>query len=294
MTRMRALGTVLGMLVAAAPVAAQAHADSLSADEAAFIREAIESTRAFRSQTEAIRAGYRKLGPDFPGMGEHWVQPALIVRGELDPRRPPVLSFLDVGGEPVLVGLAFTLPLGPDDGPPEGPFGTDVWHDHSGGVDEETLLLNHPASLHSASGGYRLSMVHVWTEVENPDGILSQNNWTLPFLRAGLAAPTDADDESARGLSLSGEGRHFYAELLGRAAELTEGEERRIEEILDQSARRVEGLISDAHASGGVVDTEALRDCWRGFWREVRANVRPEVWTALSPLSEKEEGASHH
>ena len=101
------------LLVGALPVAAQHHPhDPVAAPEArTFIQATVDATRRFASRTEAIRAGYRRLGPDFPGMGEHWVHPGRIVAGVLDPVRPPVLSYVVVAGEPRLAGVAFTLPL---------------------------------------------------------------------------------------------------------------------------------------------------------------------------------------
>lgn len=248
----------------------------------AFVARALDATRPFRDRNEAIRAGYRKLGADFPGMGEHWVNPGLIVRGAVDPARPPVLSYVVIDGEPVLTGLAFTLPLAPDAEPPSEPFGAHAWHDHSGDVDEETLLLNHPASRHGGGSGYRLSMVHVWTDLENPDGLLAQNNWRLPWLRVGVEPPAGADREAARGVSLGFSGRDFYAELLEAAAPgMGPGEKAEVEEALDRWAGRVETLVEEARAPGAGPDAAAFREAWRGFWEEVRAGVTPATWAAV-------------
>jgi len=261
-----------------------------SAEEVvAFVRRVVEATRPFVDRDEAIRAGYRRLGADFPGMGEHWVHPGRIVRGAVDPARPPVLSYIVVDGTPVLTGVAFTLPLGPDDTPPAEPFGRHVWHDHSGNVDEETLLLNHPSSAHHAASGYRLSMVHVWTDVENPDGRLAQNNWTLPWLRAGLRAPDSVDEPAARGLSLAGGGRAFYAELIARAAELTPEDREAVERVIDRFAGRVEGQVAAMRGPDGVAtdapDPGELRAVWREFWTAIEQVVRPETWAAVEGLA---------
>jgi hypothetical protein len=254
-------------------------------DLEAFVQQATESTLPFRSRAAAIRAGYRRLGADFPGMGEHWVHPVLAIRGEIDAAHPPVLSYVEIDDEPVLVGLAFTVPLGPDDEPPAEPFGTHAFHDHSGNVDEETLLLNHPGSMHNGGSRYRLSMVHVWTGAENPDGLLAQNNWTLPWLRAGLTPPAGADREAARGVSLGYGGRAFYAELLSRAARLTAEEEAAIGAVLDRSASRVEGLVAAAAAAGGAAEPEAFAGAWRELWRAVREAVSAEAWAGLAGLA---------
>ncbi len=251
-----------------------------------FVRTATEATRRFADRGEAIRAGYRKLGPDFPGMGEHWVHPGRIVRGVLDPSAPPVLSYVDIDGEPVLVGLAFTLPLGPDEAPPAEPLGVEVWHDHSGAVDEETLLLNHPSSMHDDPDGPRLSMVHVWTDLENPEGVLAQNNWRLPWVRVGMKPPETPSMEAARGVSLAYGGRDFYRELIGRAAELSPEEERGVGQAVERWAGEVERLVEAGRGHGGRrVDPGAFVALWAGFWSEVRSLVRSKTWSLLAPLA---------
>ena len=255
-----------------------------SPEARAFVSAATEATRRFADRSQAIRAGYRKLGPDFPGMGEHWVHPGRIVRGVLDAVAPPVLSYVEIDGEPVLVGLAFTLPLGADEAPPAEPLGVEVWHDHSGAVDEETLLLNHPSSMHDDPGGPRLSMVHVWTDLENPDGVLAQNNWRLPWVRVGLDPPEEPAMEAARGVSLAYGGRDFYRELIGRAAELTPGEEEAVEAALETWSGRAEAL-ADARRADGEAGTDGFASAWRGFWDAVRAGVGSEAWVRLAPLA---------
>ena len=281
---------VAALAAAPAPAAPQhPHPPDVAADSAtrAFVDSATLATRRFADRRQAIRAGYRRLGPDFPGMGEHWIHPGRIVRGVLDPSRPSVLSYVEMEGEPVLVGLAFTLPLGPEDAPPTEPFGVDVWHDHSGAVDEETLLLNHPSSMHDDPEGPRLSMVHVWTDLENPDGVLAQNNWRLPWIRVGLAPP-HASMEAARGVSLAYGGRAFYAELIRRAADLTPAESEAVAATLDRHAseaeRRIE-LARDA-AEARVADPSIFADLWRSFWDGVRDEVRPDTWRHLAPLAD--------
>lgn len=260
-----------------------------------FIKRAIAASRPFLSRSAAIRAGYRRLGPDFPGMGEHWIQPALVVRGEVDPTRPSVLCYLEIDGEPVLVGLAFTAPLGPGDQPPAEPFGRGVWHDHKGSVDEESLILNHPASIHDGGSGYRLSMVHVWTDAENPDGVLAQNNWTLPYLRAGLKPPARPDPESARGLSLAHEGKDFYAELISRAVDLSPEEGIEIRRALDGASRKADEAIAALKSGRPSLDTaDPFPGIWREFWAEVRGSVRVEVWPKLSALSRASHTEGRH
>lgn len=287
------LFVTLGSVLSIHPCTAQAssahspsgHATTLSTEGQRFVEATTQATRRFTDRSQAIRAGYRKLGPDFPGMGEHWVHPGRIVQGSLDSAYPSVLSYVVIDGVPRLVGVAFTLPLGPDEAPPDEPFGQDLWHDHSGDVNEETLLLNHPASMHSGGSGYRLSMAHVWTDLENPDGVVAQNNWHLPWVRVGLTPPEEGSVEAARGVSLSYGGRDFYLELISRATSLTEEEFTAVSNALQEHAARVEALVVRSKGAGGV-EAEHFADLWRDFWKAVRRGVRDGAWADLAPLSE--------
>jgi hypothetical protein len=289
-----ALGLV-GLFGWTVPAAPQALGFSGPPEDAeAFLEGARAAAERFRDRDEAIRRGYRRLGPDFPGMGEHWIHPGILVRGVLDPEVPGVLCFVERDGRAHLVGLAYALPLGPHDDPPERPFGREVWHDHVGAVDEEVLLLNHPSTHHGGGDGHRLTMVHVWMPLENPDGILAQNNWALPFWRLGLEAPGAPSPEAARGVSLARGGRDYYAELLRRAAPLSPREEAAVDEAIRRHADRAERAVDAALATGGRVDRpEEFAEIWGAFWDEVRAGVGSGAWEGLRPLSGVAGGHRH-
>lgn len=247
-----------------------------------FVVAAREASLAFADRRDAIRQGYRKVGPDFPGMGEHWVHPSLLVSGRLDPAHPPVLSYVDLNGEPVLVGLAFALPLRPGESPPDGPLSPDLWHDHSGDVDEETLLLNSSSSMaHPDREEPRLSMVHVWTGVPNPAGLFAQNNWTLPFVRAGVPVPDSIHVQAARGISLSGDGATFYAALVRRAVPLEPHEEKAITSLLAQHAARVDSLVEAESRQPTPTFQGRLADEWTRLWRGVHEVVGNDRWHGL-------------
>ena len=152
----------------------------------------------------------------------------------------------------------------------------------------QSLLLNHPSSMHAGGRGHRLSMVHVWTGLENPDGILAQNNWRLPWMRVGLEPPAEPSVEAARGVSLAYGGRAFYRELIGRAAELTPEEEAVVDAALNEWSGRAEAMV-EAAARGEVGDrgphAEEFTAAWTGFWRAVRAGVSSECWARLASLA---------
>ncbi|MEN8376810.1 MAG: hypothetical protein ABFS34_15385 [Gemmatimonadota bacterium] len=204
----------------------------------------------------------------------------------LDPARPAILSYASRNGRRELVGVAFAIPLGPGDAPPAEPFGVDVWHDHTGAVDEELLLLNHPSTMHGKGTGHRLAVVHVWTGVENPAGLLTQNNWALPFWRHGLDAPDPLSSIAARGASLASDGGAFYRDLVHRVADLTPPEAAAVDEALAGAAEAARHAIERYRADPSLpVDQIQFEAIWAALWEAIRDAVDPEKWIAISKLS---------
>ena len=259
------------------PIAGGGPAPGLSAALLDSIRTA---TGRFATRETAIAAGYRRLGPDFPTMGEHWIHPGQIMTGRIDPTAPPVLSYAEIDGEPRLVGVAWALPLHPDSVPPALPFGRHAWHDHSGTVTEETLLIDHPSTSHERSSGYRIAMVHVWASVPNPDGILAQHNWALPFLRAGLSPPGESHPAAARGLSLAGDGWVYYRTLLHRAGV---GDVDGLNGLLQDAAADVDAWLA---RSDGPPDLAVPAQVWADLLRRLHRVVPADARGHLAVLGE--------
>ena len=253
---------------------------------AAFASAAMEEVARFSDVGVAIAEGYRKLGPDFPGMGEHWINPTLVIEGRLDPQRPPVLAYARVDGERRFVGFAFTHVLGPEESIPEGPFPSHAWHDHSGGVDEESVLLSGPVSIHGRSRGFRLSMVHVWAPLENADGLLAQNNWALPFVRAGLSVPQHVTIEAARALSTGGEGSEFYRALLQEGLRL-EGHNLDVASAaFAQAGEDADEWVAGQRAGEGHARAMAeLEQIWRVLWERLQAELPADVFDGIRILN---------
>ena len=73
---------------------------------AKFVELARAGTFQYMDRSLAIADGYRLIGTDFPGMGEHWVNPGLIMKGDFDPAHPQVLCYTTVNGEATLTSVA--------------------------------------------------------------------------------------------------------------------------------------------------------------------------------------------
>jgi hypothetical protein len=237
---------------------------------AGFIARARAGTEALRSPEAARAAGYRPVGPDFPGMGRHWIHTALILRSIPNPAEPPILEYAELNGTTTLVGVAYAVLVKNDSAPTSLPVPRDAWHFHQGTVDEESFLRSHAGAGHIVPGP-RLAVIHAWIWLENPDGLFATDNWALPYARLGLRVPSHAPRAAARALALAaGEGGRLYLEALLRAVGQPSAEEM---DALSNAVRRHQAI-----ARAQAPDVAQLEACWRALWEEVRARVSPVVW----------------
>jgi len=246
-----------------------------------FVAAARTGTAAYRDAQIARAAGYRPVGPDFPGMGRHWIHPGLILRDTLDPAAPPILEYAEVDGRLTLVGVAYAK-LVHDATPPVGlPVPAAAWHFHQGTVEEESFLRSHAGVTHvspAATREPRIAVLHAWIWLENPDGLLATDNWALPYARLGHRMPPDASHDAARAVALAaGDGGRHYVEALLRAVGRPDPTE---EEALARLVQRHQEAARALPAG----NTQALADCWKDLLDDVRALVRPEVWERLQVL----------
>jgi hypothetical protein len=241
----------------------------------------------YRAPEEARLSGYRPIGPDFPGMGQHWVNAFLLLRGGTDPSQPPFLTYLDTPSGTVLTGLALGRVVAPDEvstigaGREEHALGhshDSAWHDHSGTIDEELLALSPDAARHAGPGEFRLSMLHLWTDLENPEGPFAQDNWAIPYRRLGLPIPESPTADEGKALFLASGGDRYYRTLIDALAQLGPEESRAVDAALSRHRAIVEGQVATASP------LEIAR-VWPSLWAEVRAGVTPAHWGAIEALS---------
>ena len=229
-----------------------------------FIASARAGSVRYRDLDSAIADGFRLVGGDFPGMGEHWVHAGRLMTGMVDPSRPAILSYATIDGRPALVGVAYALPLGAGDPLPSTP--RNAWHAHSGSVDEASFLPRHAG--HSAENpGARIAVLHAWVWLDNPDGPFATDNPALPFARAGLA-PKSASAPALRALALAYGGLPFYAAAVDRASEPGDTSGRSVMRLLEAAAARARAAVATRPAD--LPDTE-LATIWGDLWEEIAA-----------------------
>lgn len=210
---------VSALLLLAAPVVAVAQAvPDIAVTNAAFVTRVKDATARYRDRGVAVRDGYRRIGPNFPGMGEHWISVPLLLDGRVDPDRPPLLEYAMLDGAVTLIGAAFAVLL-PAHEPPPAIDGlvvdASVWHFHGGTVTEESFVAGH---AHGASVNHqkpRVAVLHVWAWLDNPAGPFATDNWALAFARLGLEVPrAQPSAEVVHGLSLGAGGEPYYLRVI--------------------------------------------------------------------------------
>lgn len=260
--------------------------DAQKAHAAATAERIRAVTERYHDLGAAIGAGYRLVGPDFPGMGEHWVHAQYLLQRELSVERPAILSYLRIDGEPVLTGVAYATPVQRGEDPPEFIL-PGLWHFHSGTVDEETLLLN-PRSMHHGAGDQpRLAMFHAWVWTENPAGLFAQDNWALPFLRLGLPVPDDPLPQAGKALFLASDGVDYYARLIDVAGAPDESDRAAVRAVLERSHVRLRPLLERMRTADAVTDRDQaeLAALWSALWEGIEQAVSPALWTRIAMLA---------
>jgi hypothetical protein len=233
------------------------------ADE--FLDRAVAGTARYRDQSAAILDGYRRIGADFPAMGEHWIRVDLVFDGVLDPARPEVLNYIAVNGSPQLAGLGYAVPLLKGELPPDLPSGRSAWHAHFKSIEEETFVSHaeHHGEDTVPGDGPRIAMLHAWIGTPNPDGVFAADNWALPYARLGLTAPADAPVDAAKALALVSGGVDFFEKQLS-AEHAAMGHTMNVRPSLVAAQSRAEAIV-DGHRAGALTAAEiaSLADVWR-------------------------------
>ena len=239
------------------------------------------ATARFRDRQAAILAGYRLIGEDFPGMGEHWVNIGLLFDGRYDPDRPEFLSYVVIDGKPCLTGVAYGLPLLAGELPPEAPAGRSAWHDHAGTIDGETLLPHHHQADH-AEHGPRLAMLHAWVWLPNPEGTFAADNWALPYFRLGRTPPPGAPAAAGRALSLVTGGDGHLARAVKAADPLPAERQRLVDDAIARARAEVEGILRGRPGTElAAADAGRLEATWSALWREIAGLLPVEVMDQL-------------
>ena len=248
----------------------------------AFIQSARAATTKYQDQSVAISDGYRKIGSDFPSMGEHWIHIGQLFDEKFDPKHPEILMYAMVSGKPQLLGVAYALPLLKNESPPDWPVPKETWHDHFRTLEDETELPLH--HLHDQAGSApRIAMLHAWIWFANPAGMFETDNWAIPYLRLGIQPP-EAPEAAAKALALASGGTEYFSGCVTAAVSLTSSEKKKIHAEFARSRKSVEMLLRTHGALLTPPDLEQLCACWSKLWAAIDSSVSLKSRSALQQL----------
>lgn len=153
----------------------------------ALLDRARQATAKYQDVHVAEADGYHQVGPDFPGMGVHFVQ--TLEPKEFDVEKPPILLYEKKPEGYSLVGVVylFNAAAGEDGQPVNPPFPKSLvsWHRHA-----NLCLAPGVANPHGFTesqcreqGGHFLAespwMTHAWIWKDSPTGVFSNQNAAL-------------------------------------------------------------------------------------------------------------------
>jgi hypothetical protein len=269
---MRLLCTAVASAVACRGASAQA-ADSSAEVAARFVARARLATERYKDINVAIADNYVKIGPDFPAMGEHWVNGELIVKGRMDPR-PAILTYVTIGGTPTLLGAVYALVLRRGEQPPPIPASAQ-WHDHVGTIDEESLLFGHDHM--TGDDDVRLAVMHAWIWTPNPGGMFATDNWALPFVRLGVSPPEHLTWQAYRAAALLAGAASYYDRLFGAAGALDDRESAAVVDVVERHRAIVQRWWDSRPPASQVstADEGQLHTMWVQLADDVRKTIQP-------------------
>src|SRR5262245_10999729 len=259
------------LLIASALLSAASAAAQDKSPEA-FLESARLGVVKYADQAVAVREGYSPIGRDFPGMGEHWINIHLLFDGKFDAARPEILTYAVLSGKPKLLGVAYALPLLQGEHSPDWPAPPEAWHDHFRSLEDETVLPEHQSAGH-AGDGPRITMLHAWIGLENPDGGFAADNWALPYARLGITPPEKAPLEAAKSLSLMTGGGEYFTLCIEALAPLNRAERTRISAEFSRARGRVEALLTDHSSALTPQQLMRLATIWSETWAAIETSV---------------------
>lgn len=291
------LRTCVGVLVAPSVPVLEAQWPASAALDSLSARTAVLTAR-YADRRQAVADGYRRLGPDFPGMGEHWLNPGVMLNGRIDAARPTLLTYATIDDSVRLLGVGFVTTTQGDAGndPASVPGWPDAWHEHSGLLaDESGARGDRPSESSTAT---HVWVLHVWTVLANPAGRYFPDNWALPFARAGLLPPgessvaMDADVDASRALALASGGDVYLRHVLTDADVRTAANAVRVDAVISVSRAATELVVQRARSTGRVEVGEVLR--LREIWRELARSLEQLVGPVVRPFLDPPHGTIPH
>ncbi len=247
------------------------------ADPTRFLAEARATATRYDSLQHAIDDGFKRVGTEFPAMGEHWVSFARVLEDSLDARRPSVLIYVNTVVGPRLAGVAYSRLIGGSAAPPAFPF-IGAWHEHNGAVSDESLPAGHSAHAPATpdarlpDDSLRFFILHAWIRAANPAGPFATDNWTLPMMRLGLDPGLPLPRDAVRGLALAADEDDYHHAVLSTALALTGSDDSVVAAVVRSRRARIGDELAHVRHDHGISPARAglLGAAWDSLWIDLR------------------------
>ncbi len=237
----------------------------------------------YADRREAVAVGYHRIGPVFPGMGEHWLNIGVLLDNVIDATRPTLLIYANIGDQPRLLGAGFATTTDQSRTSADVPGWPDAWHEHSGLLVDESGVK--PST--NRGSGTHVWVLHVWTKLANPDGIFHADNWALPFARLGYAMPPGVDADAARALALLDGGDRYLRDVLGDAGLRSAENAASVDAVIARHRANAETAVGAGMSGATLAQLKEV-------WRELRAALHERLGPRVDPLLEPPHDAHHH
>lgn len=245
-----------------------------------FVADARAGTARCRDQNAAVADGFRRVGSEFPAMGEHWVSLQRVMADSFAAAQPSVLTYVTVRGKPVLAGVAYTDLLERGEQPQS--LANAHWHEHNGSVVEESFAREHAHGAEATdSGEIRLAVLHAWIWIDNPDGVFATDNWALAFARLETPPRRGLPPAAMRAVALAAGAGRFYADAVREGAELDSAQFSGALQIFENGEMEARRVITLA-----TTTDSALEMIWNAAWKELVLEL-PHVRTELDALRKR-------
>ena len=262
-------------LIALVPVVLPAQQTSTRPTLDSLAAEATRLAPHFADRRVAATEGYRRLGADFPGMGEHWLQSGQLLLDRIDPARPTLLMYATIADTPTLLGVGFAITTHGRAPAIDVPGWPDAWHEHSGLLADESGV----APGGAGASDTHVWILHVWSSMPNPAGKFSPDNWSLPFARQGLVVRVPPDADAGRALALVSTGDAFLRNVLADARVRVPANAARVDSAIATSRAHVADVTARARTAGVATagDVDALSREWQSLAHALRQIIGPSV-----------------
>ena len=277
--------------IAALGVASSSDSALPGPDRDRFIADARAGTERYRDQRVAIADGFKRVGVDFPAMGQHWVHLPRIMADSFAAAHPSVLTYIQIGDSAHLAGVAYTAMLEPGEALPSFKAGRPFWHEHNGSVEEESFPVAGHAASDSNHEANRLSILHAWVWLANPRGMFAADNPGLVQARLSLDPSRELRPAARDAAALALIGEDYYLLAIRRVLQPTVAEEDTLAAILTRHRVRIEKDVARLRESAQVTrgDEERLESAWAALWKEI-GDAFPERAAQLRSLATSQGG----